>query len=331
MSRDTPRLSRDTPRLILSDDAELRRRVGLKQAQGPDVQAAARAFPVRVPLSYLRRLPRGVASDPLLLQVLPRAEEQQESPGYGPDPLAEAKASPHPGLLHKYHGRVLLVTTGACAIHCRYCFRRHFPYAGQTLTGPRLRRVLDYLRARPEISEVILSGGDPLILSAARLERLVWALAAIPHLRRLRVHSRVPVAAPERAGEAVAAALSATRLPLVLVIHSNHPRELEGSKVSDVLEGFRRRGAILLNQAVLLAAVNDAAETLETLSERLFDLGVLPYYLHQLDRVAGAAHFAVPDRRARELVRQLRCRLPGYLVPRLVRESSGTPYKLPLL
>ena len=316
---------------LITKVAELRRYAGLDGSPSPAMQAAARDFPVRVPRSYLRRAEHGEARDPLLLQVLPSAEEQREVPGYGMDPLAETSAVPSPGLLHKYHGRVLLVATATCAIHCRYCFRRHFPYSGQKLTATRLRAALAYLRSHPEVSEVILSGGDPLMLSAPRLASLVRALAALPQLRRLRVHSRIPVVWPERAGEAVVAALTATPLPLVLVIHANHPRELEAKAVARALAGFRQRGVLLLNQAVLLAGINDSIGILEALSERLFDLGVLPYYLHQLDRVAGAAHFAVADQRARELARQLRRRLPGYLVPLLVRETAGAPYKLPLL
>jgi EF-P beta-lysylation protein EpmB len=243
--------------------------------------------------------------------------------------VGDLDAAAAPGLLRKYHGRALLVTTGACAVHCRYCFRRHFPYAEQNPGGTQWPRVLEHLDADATINEIILSGGDPLALSDERLAALAAALDAVPHLRTLRLHTRLPVVLPERIDEALLRWLRATRLKAVVVIHANHAREIDADVVA-ALARLRRAGAVLLNQTVLLKGVNDDAETLAALSEALFAAEVLPYYLNALDRVAGAAHFEVEHGRARALIETLRRRLPGYLVPRLVCETAGAPYKLPL-
>jgi len=292
--------------------------------------AALRHFPVRVPHSYLQRIARGDVADPLLRQVLPSAEEDLPQPGFVADPLAEQAAAGPRGLLHKYHGRVLLLVTGICSIHCRYCFRRHFPYPETAARAHLLQPALDYIRNDASISEVILSGGDPLTLSNRRLRHLWRRLAAIPHVRRRRIHSRVPVVQPERIDDELCRLLAHGALPTVLVIHSNHAGELDAAAVA-ALARLRRSGLTLLNQAVLLRGVNDTAEAQAALSEALFAAGVLPYYLHLLDPVAGAAHFHVIDRQARRILRRLRTLLPGYLVPHLVREHPGAPYKLPLL
>ncbi len=253
--------------------------------------------------------------------------------GYEADPLAETAAvggvTPLPGLLHKYRGRALLLVTGACAVHCRYCFRRHFPYGDHSRWGEGWGRALDWLAASPAIEEVILSGGDPLAASDDKLAALVAGLDRIPHLRRLRVHTRLPVVVPERVDGALLGWLGSSRLAPVVVLHANHPRELDGA-VAAAVARLRGAGATVLNQAVLLAGVNDSAEALVGLSRELFAAGVLPYYLHLLDRVAGAAHFEVPAARARELLRAMMAELPGYLVPRLVREVPGAPHKVPL-
>jgi EF-P beta-lysylation protein EpmB len=252
------------------------------------------------------------------------AAEHADVPGFGGDPCGDLDAVAAPGLLQKYRGRALAVTTGACAIHCRYCFRRAFPYAEQTETDP--ARLAAELAALPDVEELILSGGDPLTLSDRRLAALVAAADGIPQLRRLRLHTRVPVVLPARITAALCEILVASRLDLVVVIHANHPHEFD-AHVDAALARLRRHGAALLNQAVLLRGINDDVETLATLSTRLFQAGVLPYYLHMLDRAAGTAHFEVGQARAIELHQALAARLPGYLVPRLVREVPGADCK----
>jgi len=293
------------------------------------IERAAALFPLRVPRSYVARMRPGDPADPLLLQVLPLGREAESAAGFSADPLGERLASRRPGLLQKYRGRALLVVTGACAVHCRYCFRRHFPYAenrpGQSGWG----EVLDDLASDPTLSEVILSGGDPLSASDERLEELVRGIEAIPHVRRLRIHTRNPVVLPERVDDRLVAWLGGTRLSTVVVVHANHAREIDGA-VAAACARLRSAGAALFNQSVLLARVNDSADALTDLSEALFEAGVTPYYLHLLDRVAGAAHFDVPEERARRLVGEVAARLPGYLVPRLVREVAGKPAKVPL-
>jgi EF-P beta-lysylation protein EpmB len=311
------------------DPAELLALLGLGPEWLPGAQRAAGAFPLRVPRGFVARMRRGDPHDPLLRQVLPLDAELQSVPGYGADPLGELAAMSEPGVLHKYEGRVLLVTTGACAVHCRYCFRRHFPYGEANPALGQWERALGHIAADASLGEVILSGGDPLALPDERLAGLARRLAAIPHLRRLRVHTRLPVVLPERVDAALLDWLCGTRLQPVLVIHANHPREID-TAVTEALRPLRERGVPLLNQAVLLRGVNDAADVLAGLSEALFAAGVLPYYLHLLDPVAGAAHFAVGEAEARRLHDALRAVLPGYLVPRLVREVPGAPSKVPL-
>ncbi len=284
------------------------------------------AFPLRVPRCFAARMERGNPADPLLQQVLPRKIEYRAAPGFGADPVGDKRAMPLPGLLHKYHGRVLLVGTGACAIHCRYCFRRHFPYGD---ARPGWGGALDYIANDGSIREVILSGGDPLTLSDGRLADLTSSLDAIPHVKRLRIHTRLPVVLPARIDEGFMAWLTRLRLDKVMVIHANHPNELD-DEAATALARLKAAGITLLNQAVLLQGINDDAAVLTDLSERLFAAGVLPYYLHQLDKVQGAAHFEVDDERAMSIHRQLLIRLPGYLVPRLVREQAGEAYKSPL-
>jgi L-lysine 2,3-aminomutase len=232
-------------------------------------------------------------------------------------------------VIHKYDGRALLVATGSCAVHCRYCFRRHFPYAEETAAAGQWRDALAYLAADPSIAEVLLSGGDPLSLATGKLAEFTDGLAALPHVRRLRLHTRLPIVLPERVDAALLAWVAARPQQVVVVVHANHANEIDGP-VAEALGALRATGATLLNQAVLLRGVNDDADALAALSERLFAAGVLPYYLHQLDRVAGTAHFEVPDARARALVEAVAARLPGYLVPRLVREIAGAPAKSPV-
>lgn len=305
---------------LVTDSAELFRLLGLDPAQLPAALAASRDFPLKVPRSYVRRIRPGDPHDPLLLQVLAQGIELEPVPGFTADPLDEQAFVPVPGILHKYHGRVLLMATGACAIHCRYCFRRHFPYQEHVPDRERLETALAWLRRRDDIDEVILSGGDPLSLSDRRLRDLLAGLAGLPALKRLRIHTRLPLVMPERVSEALVAMLAAFPKPVVMVLHANHGNELDAG-VEKVCARLRGAGVTLLNQSVLLRGVNDSADTLAALSGRLFDAGVMPYYLHQLDAVAGAAHFAVSDEQALALQRALQARLPGYLVPRLVRET----------
>ncbi len=286
-------------------------------------------FPLRVPRGYVARMARGRADDPLLRQVLPLGLEQRVLPGYSLDAVGDLAASAGGGVLHKYEGRALLVTTGSCAIHCRYCFRRHFPYAEHTAAAGHWAGALAGIDADPGIHEVILSGGDPWSLATAKLAELTDALRARPQVRRLRIHTRLPVVLPERVDEALLGWLRALPWTVIVVIHANHAQELDAA-VAEALARLRGAGALLLNQAVLLRGVNDAIDAQAALSERLLDAGVLPYYLHQLDRVAGTAHFDVPDAEALAIEAGLRARLPGYAVPKLVREIAGAASKTPL-
>jgi len=286
-------------------------------------------FPLRVPRGFANRMTRGDSHDPLLLQVLPTAAESVQSPGHHYDPLGELHAMPVPGLLHKYRGRALLTVTGACAIHCRYCFRRHFPYSDANPATTHMQETLRYLRQQADIQEIILSGGDPLTLSDTRLQSLTEQLAGVPQLHTLRIHTRLPVVLPERVDQELLAWIGRQSLQVVVVVHCNHPNEIDSS-VSQALQRLRSAGVTLLNQSVLLHGINDAAATLIRLSESLFAAGVLPYYLHLLDKVQGAAHFAVDQDTARQILAAMRAALPGYLVPRLVRDIPGQPGKTPL-
>lgn len=314
----------------VTDPCELLEILGLDSSLLDGARRADRLFPLRVPRGFVARMKPGEPDDPLLRQVLPLDAETGESPGFLDDPVGDGPSRGATGVLHKYHGRVLLIGTGACAVNCRYCFRRHFPYARETATRGRWREAVDYIAADASIREVILSGGDPLMLGTSKLKDLTRQLEAIPHVRRLRIHSRVPVVLPERVDDEFLQWLSSTRLQRVLVIHANHAAELD-AMVDRALAGVADTGTVLLNQAVLLRGVNDSAEALEALGERLFQAGVLPYYLHLLDRVRGAAHFEVPEAQASRIFRELRARAPGFLVPRMVREIPGTPYKTPVL
>ena len=289
--------------------------------------SAAASFPFRVPRPYAALMQPGDPQDPLLRQVLPVAAEDRQIAGELLDPVGDLAAERTPGLLHKYHGRALLLMTGACAIHCRYCFRRNFPY-GESVGIERLNEALNTVEADDSISEIILSGGDPLTLRDERLAPVLARLAGITHLRRLRIHTRLPVTIPARITPALVKLLGESRLEPVVVLHLNHAREL-GPDLHAALLPLRRAGVTLLNQAVLLRGVNDSAAAQQALATTLHGAGVLPYYLHLLDRAAGTAHFAVSLRRARLIVSALRETLPGYLVPRLVREVAGQAYKSP--
>lgn len=307
-------------KMAIRDPAELCRALDLPEYVEA-ARRAARSFPVLVPHSFLARMRRGDPHDPLLRQVLPLAEELDEVAGFRADPVGDAAATLAPGLLRKYSSRVLMVTTGACAVHCRYCFRRHFPYAD----GPRAPRdwepALTLVRADPTVDEVLLSGGDPLTLVDGQLAQLADRIAAIPHVQRLRVHSRLPIVLPSRVTDELLGWLCGTRLTPLMVVHANHPAELD-AETTAALARLVDAGVPVLNQTVLLRGVNDDADTLIELSRRLVDRRVMPYYLHQLDRVAGAAHFEVPIERGLELMAELRRRLPGYAVPRYVQDRG---------
>ncbi len=309
----------------IEDPIELCRLLQLDPAVALGAQAAAHGFRLRVPRGYVARMRRGDPFDPLLRQVLPQAAELLERAGYCADPLEEGASRRAPGLLHKYQGRALLLTTAACAVHCRYCFRREYPYETEA-PGPWLAAALRVISEDTSIEELILSGGDPLTLGTPRLQRLTQRLRAVPHLRRLRLHTRTPIVLPERVDDSLCSWLQSLPWPKVIVLHANHAREFDAQVVA-AMHRLRDSGATLLNQAVLLAGVNDSVEALQALSEALWDAGILPYYLHLLDPVRGTGHFDVAEPRARELMGQLAARLPGYLVPRLVRESAGEPAK----
>ncbi len=313
----------------IRDPGELCRRLGLDDGWLPGAERGHTLFEVRVPEAFLARMRHGDPDDPLLRQVLPLAAEGKVVPGYVADPLEEADHTPARGLIHKYAGRVLLIASPVCAVNCRYCFRRHFPYEQNAPSRSQWEASLEYLRADTSISEAILSGGDPLAASDRQLTWLVERLDTIPHLKRLRIHTRLPVVIPDRVDDALLGWLSATRLQKVVVLHINHANEIDDAVVAACAR-LKGAGVTLLNQSVLLRGINDSVDALATLSERLFEAGVLPYYLHVLDPVAGAAHFDVTDEEARELVAGLRETLPGFLMPRLVREIPGEASKTPL-
>jgi len=295
----------------------------------PAARAAAKQFGLLVPRGYVALMAPSEPQDPLLRQVLPLAEELWNPPGFSADPVGEREAVCTPGLLRKYQGRALLLLTGACAIHCRYCIRRHFPYREDSAQLDRAAGAVRRLAEDPSIREVILSGGDPLMLDDEPLAALVGKLGAIPHLRRLRLHTRLPIVLPARVTERLCQILNTSRLQPVVVVHTNHAREL-GSAARSALERLRDAGGSLLNQSVLLRGVNDSAHRLAALSEALFECAVVPYYLHLLDRVLGAAHYELEEATAIQILDQLRTLLPGYLVPRLVKEIAGEPYKIPI-
>jgi len=276
-------------------------------------------FPLRAPRSFVARMEKGNIQDPLLQQILPLNQELLESSGFCKDPLQEKAANPVPGLLHKYHGRVLLIAAKGCAIHCRYCFRRHFPYEENTPGIAGWQPTLDYITADSSINEVILSGGDPLILKDHYLSHLINQLAEIPHVQTLRIHTRVPIVLPSRITLELIELLTTSRLQPVVVVHSNHPNEID-EPVKKSLLALHHAGVTLLNQFVLLKDINNDAEVLISLCQKLFKAGVLPYYLHLLDPVQGAQHFAVTAEQGQDLIRHMHARLPGYLVPKLVCE-----------
>lgn len=304
--------------------------LGLEELASRVSPAAAAQFALRVPRGFVARMRHGDANDPLLRQVLPLDDEERVVPGFGLDAVGDSAARAGAGVIRKYRGRALLVATGSCAINCRYCFRRHFPYADETAARGQWAEALAIIAADDSIDEIILSGGDPLSLADGKLAELTDALKQVPHVRRLRIHTRLPVVLPERVDDGLVAWLRGLPWPVTVVIHANHANEFDGD-VDAALLRLRDAGCLLLNQAVLLKGVNDSVDALADLCERGHRAGVLPYYLHQLDRVSGAAHFEVGDDDALALHRDLAARLSGYLVPKLVREVAGDPGKRPLV
>jgi EF-P beta-lysylation protein EpmB len=314
---------------LITDPLELLQLLNLdSEIIGYSAQAL-RSFPLRVTRAYAARMQPGNPEDPLLRQVLPHNLETLPYPGFTEDPIGESQANPVKGLLHKYQGRVLLIATQTCAINCRYCFRRHFPYADNRPSRKQWQDALQYIAADASIKEVILSGGDPLATSNTYLAWLVEAIAEIPHVQRIRLHSRLPLVLPDRIDRPLQQLLGSLKQQVVFVIHANHAQEFDAS-VDAACQRLRETGMQLLNQSVLLRGVNDSVDTLAALSERLLAAGVLPYYLHFLDKVSGAGHFAVSLDTARALVAGLQASLPGYLVPRLVCEEPDRPGKVPL-
>ncbi|ACR67627.1 EF-P beta-lysylation protein EpmB [Edwardsiella ictaluri] len=314
---------------VVTDPADLLAQLGL--SDHPQWLAgceARRLFPLRVPHAFISRIRRGDPNDPLLRQVMSDAAEFIETPGFSTDPLAE-QHSVVPGLLHKYQNRALLLVKGSCAVNCRYCFRRHFPYQENQGTRANWQRAVAYLCEHPELDEIIFSGGDPLMAKDHELDWLFTQLEQLPHLRRLRIHSRLPVVIPARVTDALCQRMADSRLQMILVTHINHANEIDEA-LSEAMERLKQAGVTLLNQSVLLRGINDNADTLAALSNALFEAGILPYYLHVLDKVQGGAHFMVPDDEARRLMNGLLSRVSGYLVPRLTREIGGEPSKTPL-
>ncbi len=291
-------------------------------------RSAKKLFALRVPRSFIDRMEKGNPDDPLLRQVITSQDEFVVAPGFSTDPLEE-QHSVVPGLLHKYHNRALLLIKGGCAVNCRYCFRRHFPYAENQGNKRNWQTALEYVAAHPELDEMIFSGGDPLMAKDHELDWLLTQLEAIPHIKRLRIHSRLPIVIPARITDALVERFSHSTLQILLVNHINHANEVDET-FRQAMAKLRRVGVTLLNQSVLLRGVNDNAQTLANLSNALFDASVMPYYLHVLDKVQGAAHFMVSDDEARQIMRELLTLVSGYLVPKLAREIGGEPSKTPL-
>ncbi|MBC5830995.1 EF-P beta-lysylation protein EpmB [Vibrio metschnikovii] len=312
----------------ISDPEQLLTQLAIDPSPWQSGFKARALFAQRVPQSFVERMEKGNPHDPLLRQVLPLSDEFIIHPGYSTDPLEEQNNST-PGLLHKYRNRCLLIVKGGCAINCRYCFRRHFPYQDNKGNKSVWQQSLDYIAQHPQLNEVILSGGDPLMAKDHELSWLVEQIAAIPHIKRLRIHSRLPVVIPARITDELVSLCAETRLQVILVTHINHANEIN-AELSQQLARLRAEKVTLLNQSVLLKGVNDSVPAQVALSEALFDAGILPYYLHVLDKVQGAAHFYVSDEQARTIIAGLIEQVSGYLVPKLTREIGGRPSKTPL-
>lgn len=321
---------RQAVRTAIRDPAVLCRRLDLPPSLATAATRAAQEFGLFAPLPFVERMRKSDPNDPLLRQVMPLDEELAQAPGFHSDAVGDGAALLTPGLIQKYQGRALMILTGACPVHCRYCFRRHYPYSEGPRSPEQWRPAIERIEQDDSLEEVIFSGGDPLMLADAQLAELVSMLEAVPHLRRLRIHTRMPIMIPSRVCDTLLAWLRSMRLTPLVVVHANHPAEIGESPSDPVAQALSRlvdAGVPVLNQAVLLKGVNDEAEVLAELCRRLVNLRVMPYYLHQLDRVRGAAHFEVPIERGRRIVRELQKMLPGYAVPRYCLESAGEASK----
>ncbi len=304
--------------------------LGLSPQQLPAPTEAEKKFPLRVPVNFAASMEKGNPNDPLLRQVLPINDELIDYPGYGNDPVGDINAAVLPGILHKYHGRVLLINTGSCAINCRYCFRRNFPYNELQIGKRQEHQVVEYIQSDHSIVEVILSGGDPLVLNDSRLNQLLSRLKPVKHVKRIRIHSRLPIVLPARITDEFVETLVNCGKRVVLVVHCNHANEINDRVIAAFIK-LTNKGITLLNQSVLLKGINDNATALCELSERLFDIGVLPYYLHTLDKASGTGHFEVSEAKALALIKEIQNRMPGYLVPKLVKEIAGAEAKQPVI
>lgn len=311
---------------LITEPRTLFEMLNLDSARLSEAEAAAKLFPLRVTQSFVSRMTMGQLEDPLLKQVLPIGVELQPSPGFTDDPLDEAAFNPLPGLVHKYTNRVLVVATTSCAINCRYCFRRAFDYSGNRLSKQNWKAIFNYINKRPEIDEVIFSGGDPLLHSDDQFHWLMSELNKISHLERVRIHSRLPIVLPSRMTDELINIFSSSRLQAVLVIHTNHANEID-NQVGDALLSAHNSGLTVLNQAVLLRSINDNTAVQVRLAKRLFEFKVMPYYLHLLDKVTGSAHFDTDSAHALQLYAEMKAQLPGYLLPKLVREEAGASSK----
>jgi len=313
---------------VVTDPKKLLEMLNIEPKEYVQHFKARKLFPVRVPRPFLNKMTKGDINDPLLQQVMPLSSEFLISPGFVTDPLAEHESKVE-GLLHKYKHRVLLIVKAGCAINCRYCFRRHFPYADNSPNKERWQYALDYIEKNKEITEVIFSGGDPLMASDDHLAWLIDRIEQIPHVKRLRIHTRLPVVIPRRVTTTLVGLLKNTRLKATMVLHINHGNEID-TALADALEPLREARIPLFNQSVLLKGVNDHVDILAELSEKLFDTGIQPYYLHMFDQVQGAAHFDVNEQQAVNIVKELMTVLPGFLMPKLVREIAGEANKTPI-
>jgi len=313
----------------IREPSELLHYLNLPQSLLNGAIAASQSFALRAPLGYCQRIEKGNPNDPLLRQILPLDAELISDQQFKLDPVGDLAAMEVPGLLHKYHGRVLIITTAACAVHCRYCFRRHFPYQ-ENRAEQNWQEAIDYIQSHSDIHEVILSGGDPLSLTESRLKNLTDKLLNIPHIKTLRLHTRQPIVLPERINNELLNWLDSLPWKIVMVLHCNHANEID-APVASALKKLQQHQVTLLNQSVLLAGVNDNAETLINLSQKLFSHHVLPYYLHMLDKVQGAKHFYVKNEKANQILNEIRQLLPGYLVPKLVKEQAGEKSKTTLI
>ena len=288
--------------------------------------SAAQQFALRVPLSFAASMEKGNPFDPLLRQVLPITDELAFYAGYTNDPVGDLPAATQTGILHKYQGRVLLINTGSCAINCRYCFRRNFPYAELQLSKQQEHAVLQSIQNDRSIQEVIFSGGDPLLLNDTRITRLIEQINQIDHIKRIRIHSRLPIVLPARITPELINTLTQSPKQIIMVLHCNHANELN-ERVITACQQLKKHGITLLNQSVLLKGVNDDTAVLCELSERLFQHGVIPYYLHLLDKATGTGHFSVSETEALLLMARVQACLSGYLVPKLVKEVAGAESK----